>query len=178
VYKHFNKGVPVNKPAAKTAEKVIPKKVFKISIEFYPGGKAKIHRKDLSALIDTTEFSVAWLKAHDFKEEDIELIGDKPDCWETSYPAPVVKLAPLAEKIEEALSAPPADTITVTTVNLDSGNIVQEQVKDVFEGIPDPITHADVTVVPPPDPIEQALGVKDVQSTKLEDKFDYHHDEN
>jgi hypothetical protein len=128
----------VNKPAAKTAEKVIPKKVFKISIEFYPGGKSKIYRKDLSALIDKTDNSVAWLKAHDFKEEDIELLGTVPDCWETYYPAPVVvpnvvESAPLVEKIAEVLAAP----VAVET----------------------PMT---------PDPIEQALSVEDVQTMKLE----------
>ena len=103
VQTHSNKGVPVNKPVSKTAEKVAPKKVYKISIQFnYSDGKSRIYRKDLPDLIDLTVSSVAWLKAHDFKMEDIEIIGDKPECWETYYPAPVVEpAATLTEIVSE-----------------------------------------------------------------------------
>jgi hypothetical protein len=94
----------------KATEKVAPKKVFKISILFYSDDTARIIRKDLPALIDKTEKSVEWLETHDFKEEDIEIIGDKPDCWKTYYPtpvsAPVVEPIPLVEKITDVLDAP------------------------------------------------------------------------
>jgi hypothetical protein len=103
----------VNKPVLKTPEKVTPKRVYKISIEFYPGGTSRIIRKDLSQLIDKTPESVAWLKAHDFKEEDIELIGDKPDCWETYYPVPVVEPAPV-------VPAPVAESVVTETIPVSS----------------------------------------------------------
>jgi len=109
----------MNKTVSKTTEKAAPKKVYKISIEFYPGFTAKITRKDLPQLIDTTDKSISWLEVHDFKAEDIELIGDKPDCWETYYPAPapIVEPAPvveppLAEKIAEVLDAAIAEAAT------------------------------------------------------------------
>ena len=127
----------MSKPMSKTTEKVVPKKVYKISIKYHSDGKSMILRKDLSALIDTTDKSLAWLKAHDFKAEDIEIIGDKPYGWDLYYPAPVVEPDPvLVEKLAEVLAAPPTDTIAVTTVNLDSGTVIQEQVGDVFEGLP------------------------------------------
>ena len=140
----------MNKIVSKTPEKVAPKKVYKISIRFgSSGGTSMIIRNDLPSLIDNTEKSVAWLKANDFKEADIEIIGNKPECWETYYPAPVVEPTPLVEKVSEVLAGTPtqapADTMAVTTANLDSGTIVQEQVKDVFEGIP----VAPVAEVPP-----------------------------
>ena len=147
--KHFNKGVSVNNSIPKKTEKVAPKKVYKICIEFYPGGTSRIYRKDLSDLIDLTDKSVAWLKTHDFKEEDIESLGDKPDCWETYYPAPVVEpaplvvepeSAPLVEKIAEVLAAP-----------------VVEPVTSVVE--------------PTVDPIVQALGVPEAEVTTLTDVF-------
>jgi hypothetical protein len=103
----------VNKVTPKTPEKVAPKRVYKISIEFLPGGTSRITRKDLPQLINKTDKSVAWLEANDFKEEDIELIGTVPDCWETYYPTPVVEPdPPLAEKIAEVLDAVVAEAVT------------------------------------------------------------------
>lgn len=157
----------MSKPMSKTTEKVVPKKVYKISIKYHSDGKSMILRKDLSALIDTTDKSLAWLKAHDFKAEDIEIIGDKPYGWDLYYPAPVVEPDPvLVEKLAEVLAAPPTDTIAVTTVNLDSGTVIQEQVGDVFEGLPvapvaDPIL----------DPIMQSLGIPKADVTTLTDVF-------
>ena len=97
-----------------TEKKAAPKKVYPISIEFYTDGKSKIIRKDLPMLIDKTDKSIAWLKANNFKEGDIEIIGNKPDCWETYYPAPVVEPAPMVEKVAEVLDGTTTQVATET----------------------------------------------------------------
>ena len=114
----------------KKPEKAAPKKVYKIRIQFYSEGGAMITRKDLPALIDTTENSVKWLAEQGFKPDDIEVIGEKPASWNDVYPAPepspVEKItavldgtAPIAEVVllESAISeaAPVGDPAPVIT---------------------------------------------------------------
>lgn len=139
---------PVSK---KPEEKKVVKKVYKIGIRFYDEGSAMIIRKDLPALIDKTDNSVRWLYDHGYQEADIEIVGIKPDCWGDFYPTItdpmiIVKSEPtLVEKITgwvpvlDGTAKGPADTITITTVNLGTGTVVQEQVKDIFDGIPVPV---------------------------------------
>lgn len=125
----------MNKPEPKK-EKVPPKKVYEIRIQFYLDGKAMIVRKDLPSLIDTDANSVSWLESHNYRPENIEIIGTKPDCWVDYYPAPVVEPTPSPVAEVAPMAEPVPETIAVTTVNLDTGTVVEERVKDVFEGIP------------------------------------------
>jgi hypothetical protein len=137
----------VSDTAAKRSEvkKVEPKKVFKVTL-IVNGSNSTILRPGLPTIFDSTIKAVAWIKENGFEAKDINIVGDKPGYWETYYPSPVVESV-LVEKLAEVLEAPSTEktatvpesvpeTITVTTVNLSQGTVVQEQVKDVFEGIP------------------------------------------
>lgn len=59
----------------------------KIKIVFDSSATATIYRKDLPIIIDKKENVAPWLKNQTF--EDIEVIGEKPENWDTFFPAPV-----------------------------------------------------------------------------------------
>jgi hypothetical protein len=64
------------------------KKVYKVRLRIF-GTKAVIFRDLMPSIEDKTEEAVKWLAAHDYKESDIEIIGEKPAIWDTVYPQPV-----------------------------------------------------------------------------------------
>ena len=72
-----------------TKAKVEPeKKAYKVRLRVY-GANATICRDRLPFIEDKTDEVVKWLAAHDYKEEEIEIIGEKPAIWDTVFPQPV-----------------------------------------------------------------------------------------
>ena len=72
------------------AEKTVEvKSPYKVRLRIY-GDKATICRDRLPFIEDKTDEAVKWLAAHDYKESEIEIIGEKPAIWGTVYPSPVV----------------------------------------------------------------------------------------
>ena len=72
-------------------EKKVAAPVYKVTLVVH-GERSTIHRGGgLPMLIDRTEKSVEWLAAHEYKPEEINIEGDKPACWATVYPEPVVE---------------------------------------------------------------------------------------
>jgi hypothetical protein len=128
----------------KKIEKKVVKKVYAATIQFYPDGTSTIIRPNMPMLIDKTDKAVSWLKDNGFKVEDIEVIGDKPSCWDIVYPAPVPDPA-MVEKLAAVLDGKPA------------------------EPAPTPAPVADPII----DPVVQALGIPEdkVESTVLTETF-------
>ena len=74
---------------ANKAEVVKP--VSKIRIKSFPDGTSTIYRNDgLPTITDKSVSALCWIKSNGFNEADIEVIGDKPDCWETVFAAPEI----------------------------------------------------------------------------------------
>jgi hypothetical protein len=82
--------------AKKPAEtkKTEPKKVYKATLTVN-GDSSAITRPNLPTIFDKTTSAVQWLKDNNFKAEDINLIGAKPDCWEAAYPSPEAAKPPI-----------------------------------------------------------------------------------
>ena len=79
---------------AKKSEETV-KKTTKVRIEFR-GDSAVIHRGEgLPAIWDKTENSVAWLKDIGYKPEEVEIVGDKPQCWDAIFSPPVEPIVPI-----------------------------------------------------------------------------------
>lgn len=82
--------------------KVEPKKVYKISLHVKSRGSSIIYRGDnLPFICDKTDNAVKWLVDKGYKEEDIELVGEKPSIWDSIFsppppPQPVIAPEPVA----------------------------------------------------------------------------------
>lgn len=75
-------------------EKVVEKSTSKVRLHVYAQGHSKIIRNDkLPFIEDNTDRAVRWLAANGFKENEIEIIGEKPACWNTVFPPAVVESA-------------------------------------------------------------------------------------
>jgi hypothetical protein len=71
---------------AKKVEETV-KKTTKVQIEFC-GGSAIVHRGEGPSIWDKTENSITWIKDKGYKPEDVEIIGDKPPCWDAIFSPP------------------------------------------------------------------------------------------
>jgi hypothetical protein len=70
-------------------EKEVEKKTSKVRVRFYTDGKATIYRNDgLPTIDDKSPDAVAWLGTQGFKPSEIEVTGDKPECWNVVFPEP------------------------------------------------------------------------------------------
>ena len=72
--------------ANKEIEKEIKKNVKKISFHV-KSDSSIIYRNntELPFLIDKTENSIKWLVENGFKQEDIEIVGEKPPMWDAIF---------------------------------------------------------------------------------------------
>lgn len=80
-------------------EKVETKK-FNVRIKIN-GNSSCIFRTGMPFIEDETNNSICWLKANGYKPEEIEIIGEKPECWNSVFPPAEPTLV---EKIESILS--------------------------------------------------------------------------
>jgi len=86
------------------------KRVYKVTLKIDGSSTATIYRPGMPFFIDTVEKCVAWLAGNEFEEEDIELIGSSPECWEKYYPK---ELPTLEETIAVAAATPSTETEVV-----------------------------------------------------------------
>jgi len=66
-----------------------------------------VMRKNLPSIIDKTTNLVKWLRDCGCKEEDIEIVGDKPDCWGDFFPTILdnpMSTTTLTEEVKEVLN--------------------------------------------------------------------------
>jgi hypothetical protein len=76
------------KPKSESEEKIV-KRSNKVRIEFH-NGSATIYRKEkLPFLSDKEENSIKWLKEKGYKPEDLDIVGNKPSCWDVIFPPKV-----------------------------------------------------------------------------------------
>lgn len=62
------------------------KSTFKVKLRVDPRGYSTIIRNGgLPFIDDKTEKAVSWLALKGFKENEIEIIGEKPACWKSIY---------------------------------------------------------------------------------------------
>jgi len=98
----------MSKAEEKKAEKVKEEKAkFKISIRIHGDGTSTVYQGNgFPHIIDKTEKSIQWLANKGFKAEEIEILGDKPEVWESIYPSPkAAEPEPtLVEKVAEVLT--------------------------------------------------------------------------
>jgi hypothetical protein len=75
-------------------EKVVEKSTSKVRLHVDTRGHSTIIRNDgLPFIEDKTDRAVRWLAANGFKENEIEIIGEKPACWSTIFSPPIVEPA-------------------------------------------------------------------------------------
>jgi hypothetical protein len=72
---------------AKAEKDATPKKTFKVSIEI-KGESSTIIRENLPFICDKTDKSLEWLASKGYKEEEIEVIGNKPSNWTEFFKQP------------------------------------------------------------------------------------------
>jgi hypothetical protein len=60
-------------------------KTTKVKIVFQ-GSSATVIRDNLPSIMDKAENSVEWLAKKGYKIEEIEVVGDKPSCWDVIFP--------------------------------------------------------------------------------------------
>jgi len=72
---------------AKKQDEIV-KKTTKVRIEFL-NEKATIYREGLPFISDKIEKSVKWLNENGYKSEEIEIVGNKPECWNIIYPSSI-----------------------------------------------------------------------------------------
>jgi hypothetical protein len=89
----------VAKYEEKKVAKIAVKKIYKAYLCQSINGTSIITRPNLPMIIDTTKKAVEWLKANSFQSEDIEIIGDKPECWNEVFPEPTPSLAVAIENV-------------------------------------------------------------------------------
>jgi MoaA/NifB/PqqE/SkfB family radical SAM enzyme len=72
--------------AKKETEKEIKKIVKKISFHV-KSSSSIIYRNNtgLPFIIDKTENAIKWLIDNGIKQDDIEIIGEKPDIWDSMF---------------------------------------------------------------------------------------------
>jgi len=70
---------------AKKQDETVKKTTTKVRIEFL-NEKATIYREGLPFISDKIEKSVKWLNENGYKSEEIEVVGNKPECWNTIFP--------------------------------------------------------------------------------------------
>jgi hypothetical protein len=74
------------------ATKVPEKPTFKVRLRVDDRGHSTIIRNEgLPFIEDKTDKAVIWLAANGFKENEIEIIGKKPACWDAVFSPPVVE---------------------------------------------------------------------------------------
>ena len=70
-------------------KKEAPKPTFKVDFQVKSEDSSIIYRKDgLPFIIDKTDKAIKWLIANDFKEKDIQIIGEKPAIWDDLFSPP------------------------------------------------------------------------------------------
>ena len=73
---------------SKAKEVSTKKKTTTVSLYVTNYGSSTIVRSGgMPMIIDQTDKALEWLKAHEYKASDIEIIGEKPSCWDTIYPS-------------------------------------------------------------------------------------------
>ena len=77
---------------AKEKEVVAPSK-FKVKLKVHSQTSSTIIRPDLPMITDKTVDAVKWLADKGYKEEEIEIAGEKPSNWDVVFkpeePTPV-----------------------------------------------------------------------------------------
>jgi len=72
---------------AKTEEKV--KASSKVRLRVHSSGTSTIYRNDgLPSIDDKTDKAIQWLFDKGYKAEEVEIIGEKPACWEAVFAPP------------------------------------------------------------------------------------------
>jgi len=79
------------------AEKV-EKPKFKVQVNFREKS-AVIFRPGMPFIADTADNTVQWLSKKSYTREEIEVIGEKPESWYTTFPKKEPTLAEATEKI-------------------------------------------------------------------------------
>jgi hypothetical protein len=96
---------------AKKSEETTAKKT-KIRIEFR-SGSAIIYRKEkLPFLSDKEENSIKWLKENGYKPEEIEIVGNKPLCWDEIFS---LSKKDSVAVITDILESTPAEPVTTNS---------------------------------------------------------------
>jgi hypothetical protein len=71
-------------PKKTDAKKEEPKAKKPVSLHT-KGESSIIYREGLPFIMDKTENAVKWLAEKGYKEKDIELVGEKPTSWDSTF---------------------------------------------------------------------------------------------
>jgi hypothetical protein len=99
--------IKVKTAAPKTEKTKTEKQVKKTSLHVKSGGSSIIYRGDnLPFICDKTDNAVKWLHDNGYKEEEIEIVGEKPEVWDSIFSPsqPVIAPEPAAEPVETPIA--------------------------------------------------------------------------